>query len=158
MTAIAGDPPGFAVDEDPEHLGEGLKLPPSLERRRSQLEEVLLPLRLPCPVEPVVEQKKLGFEHRFLPGRDESAPTLLLLHGTGGDENDLIPLGAELAPRANLLSPRGKVLEHGMPRFFRRLGVDDLRNRPAREAFEDHLTTVRHRPRAARRRCLRLAR
>jgi phospholipase/carboxylesterase len=68
-----------------------------------------------------------GFRHRFVAGREESALTLLLLHGTGGDENDLLPLGRELLPGANLLSPRGKVLEHGMPRFFRRLaeGVFD---------------------------------
>ncbi len=63
----------------------------------------------------------LGFIHRFEPGQGEE--TLLLLHGTGGDENDLVPLGRRLAPRANLLSPRGPVLEHGMPRFFRRLEV-----------------------------------
>jgi phospholipase/carboxylesterase len=71
------------------------------------------------------------FIHRFVPGADESRP-LLLLHGTGGDENDLIPLGQAIAPGAALLSPRGKVLEHGMPRFFHRLaeGVfdeDDVR-------------------------------
>jgi phospholipase/carboxylesterase len=63
--------------------------------------------------------EELDFVHTFLPGR--STRTLLLLHGTGGDENDLIPLGRELDPDANLLSPRGKVLENGMPRFFRRL-------------------------------------
>src|SRR6186713_3682559 len=66
------------------------------------------------------------FIHDFVPG--SSQRTLLLLHGTGGNERDLIPLGRELDPNAALLSPRGKVLENGMPRFFRRLaeGVFDL--------------------------------
>jgi phospholipase/carboxylesterase len=66
------------------------------------------------------------FIHEFVPG--SSARTLLLLHGTGGNERDLIPLGRGLDPNASLLSPRGKVLENGMPRFFRRLaeGVFDL--------------------------------
>ena len=66
------------------------------------------------------------FIHEFVPG--SSARTLLLLHGTGGNERDLIPLAHELDPNASLLSPRGKVLENGMPRFFRRLaeGVFDL--------------------------------
>ena len=69
----------------------------------------------------------LGFVHRSVPGEDESGPTLLLLHGTGGNEADLIPLGQELAPGAAILSPRGKVSEYGAPRFFRRLaeGVFD---------------------------------
>jgi phospholipase/carboxylesterase len=69
----------------------------------------------------------LSFSHRFVAGTDASRPPLLLLHGTGGDENDLIPFGQAIAPGAALLSPRGKVLENGMPRFFRRLaeGVFD---------------------------------
>jgi predicted esterase len=69
-----------------------------------------------------------GFQHRFEPARGEPSRTLLLLHGTGADENDLVPLGRALDPGANLLSPRGRVLEYGMPRFFRRLaeGVFDL--------------------------------
>jgi phospholipase/carboxylesterase len=66
------------------------------------------------------------FVYEFVPGN--SSRTLLLLHGTGGNEHDLIPLGRQLDPDASLLSPRGKILENGMPRFFRRLaeGVFDL--------------------------------
>jgi phospholipase/carboxylesterase len=73
--------------------------------------------------------------HRFEPGSPEF-PTLLLLHGTGGDENDLLPLGRELLPGAALLSPRGAVLERGQPRFFRRLaeGIFDLEDLHARTA------------------------
>ena len=77
-----------------------------------------------------------GFIHRFIPATQPGRPALLLLHGTGGDENDLIALGAKLSPGAALLSPRGKVTENGMPRFFRRLaeGVFDLADLKARTA------------------------
>lgn len=66
--------------------------------------------------------------HKWVPAERPGLPTLLLLHGTGGDENDLLPLGGTLLPGAALLSPRGNVLEHGAPRFFRRLaeGVFDI--------------------------------
>lgn len=76
----------------------------------------------------------LSFVHRYEPASTPGRPPLLLLHGTGGDESDLVPLGRRIAPGAALLSPRGQVLEAGKPRFFRRLaeGVfdeDDLRRR-----------------------------
>ena len=78
---------------------------------------------------------ELGFIHQFIPASTRpDQVTLLLLHGTGGNEDDLIPLARELYPRAAILSPRGKVLESGMPRFFRRLAegifdVEDLKFR-----------------------------
>lgn len=69
----------------------------------------------------------LSFVHRFEPAQSAGQPPLLLLHGTGGDENDLLALGRMISQGSALLSPRGKVLEGGMPRFFRRLaeGVFD---------------------------------
>lgn len=66
-----------------------------------------------------------GHEHAFAAG--ESGWTLLLLHGTGGDEHDLMPLGRQLAPDASLLSPRGRVREGGVVnRFFARRAADDI--------------------------------
>lgn len=89
------------------------------------------------------------FVHRYVPAsKSAGAVTLLLLHGTGGNENDLLALGQALLPDANLLSPRGKVLEQGMPRFFRRMaeGVfdqEDLRLRT--EELADFLTEASNR-------------
>lgn len=70
----------------------------------------------------------LSYHHVFEPGRDPAAAPLLLLHGTGGDERDLLPLARHLSPGSVVLSPRGDVLEGGAPRFFRRFaeGVFDL--------------------------------
>jgi len=72
------------------------------------------------------------FIYRFIPGAGDR--TLLLLHGTGGNENDLLPLGRAIDPDASLLSPRGKVLENGAPRFSRRLaeGIFDEKDVVAR--------------------------
>ncbi len=72
--------------------------------------------------------KAQEFIHHYTPASQPEAPTLLLFHGTGGDETSLLSLGSQIAPDAGLLSPRGKILEGTMPRFFRRKaeGVFDL--------------------------------
>jgi phospholipase/carboxylesterase len=81
----------------------------------------------PAPNTNVIIVNDLGFTHRYVPAEDGGRRVLLLLHGTGGNESDLLPLGRELDAGAALLSPRGKVTENGMPRFFRRFaeGVFD---------------------------------
>ena len=81
-------------------------------------------------------QNDLGFVHRFIPGDDASLPPLLLLHGSGGDEHDLVPLAERIAPGYTVLSPRGQVNDQGLTRFFHRSpeGVwdrDDLDRRTA---------------------------
>ena len=75
-----------------------------------------------------------SFHHVYRPGRGATPYTLLLLHGTGGDEQDMVPLAEEIAPGAAVLSPRGQVAEQGAPRFFRRfaegvLDIEDWRKR-----------------------------
>lgn len=97
----------------------------------------------------------LFYLHVFESGTDPAAPPLLLLHGTGGDEHDLLPLGRQLAPGSALLSPRGDVIEQGMPRFFRRFaeGVFDLADVQKRtNALADFITAAarQHRFDAAR--------
>jgi phospholipase/carboxylesterase len=83
---------------------------------------------------PANARSDLGFVHEFVPGADPAKPPLLLLHGTGGDERDLIPLARRVAPGHTLLSPRGQVNEQGMTRFFRRSpdGVWDVPDLKAR--------------------------
>jgi phospholipase/carboxylesterase len=89
---------------------------------------------------------KTEFKHIFIPG-DIGLPALLLLHGTGGDEQDLVELGKFVSPASPLLSVRGKVLENGMPRFFRRLseGIFDLEDLKFRtNELADFVAVCRH--------------
>jgi predicted esterase/catechol 2,3-dioxygenase-like lactoylglutathione lyase family enzyme len=135
---LATAQPGFAMDEPVERLGERLMLPQQFEPQRAEIEAVLPRIHLGTsgagtsvfaestgPED--VSGDALDFVHHYIPpasaGELAGSTTLLLLHGTGGDENDMIPLGRALLPGAGILSPRGKVLEHGAARFFRRLAA-----------------------------------
>ena len=86
-----------------------------------------------------------SFRHLYRPGTGATPISLLLLHGTGGDENDLVPLADLIAPGATLISPRGQVIENGAPRFFRRfaegvLDIDDWRERS--QALADFVASI----------------
>jgi len=86
-----------------------------------------------------------SYRHLFVPATDPAAPPLLLLHGTGGDEHDLVPFGQALSPGSALLAPRGDVSENGALRFFRRLaeGVFDLEDvRRRTNALADFLAAA----------------
>jgi predicted esterase len=157
--------PGFAVDESAEHLGSQLTLPDGLEPERATIEANLPPIHLPSnsrgesvfaetsgPED--VSGDALGYAHQYLPPAAGPAlaggTTLLLLHGTGGNESDLVPLGRALLPGAGLLGVRGNVSERGAARFFRRLAeglfdLEDLARRTAELAeFIESASKVYH--------------
>src|SRR5260370_217814 len=142
LSALPTAPAVFTTGEPVERLGERLMFPPQYEAHRPEIEAVLPPIHLPGPASATsfftgttgpedVSGDALGFIHRYIPpiaGAElASSTTLLLLHGTGGDEEDLLPLGRAVLPGAGMLSPRGKVLAAAPPRSFRRVaeGVFD---------------------------------
>lgn len=129
---IATDAPGFGIDEDAGALGTALKLPRMFEDQRAQIESRLPPVTLSAPgARPSAGPDAAdAYHHVFIPARGgrTDGRWLLLLHGTGGDEQDLLPLGEKVLPGAAMLSPRGDVNENSQLRFFKRHaeGVFDL--------------------------------
>ncbi len=121
---IATDGPGFNIDEPSDSLGQSLMLPPQYESMRATIKDRLPTLR------------RVDFTYRFENAEKGSSKdfTIVVLHGTGGDENDLIPLAERVAVGTAILSPRGKVKERGMNRFFKRLapGLFDEKDLVAR--------------------------
>lgn len=131
LIELATDGPGMAVDED--DLGRTLKVPPHMT------DDTDLRLRLPQFARPGEERtpmRDLPFIHRIHTPDDADGSVILLLHGTGGSESDLMPLAHRIAPRATLLGLRGRSTEEGVARFFRRLSMasfdqDDIRSEAA---------------------------
>jgi phospholipase/carboxylesterase len=115
---LATDGPGMAVDEPIEFLGSTLFVPPSDEERADTIRTRLPQFSLPG--EDRIQYLDLPFVHRFRVPSDPDGTTLILMHGTGGNEADLMPFAARLAPRATLLGVRGRSTEEGILRWFRR--------------------------------------
>ncbi len=136
LIEYATDAPGFAVDEPHETLGERLLFPPHDTVRAAEL-RVMLP-QFARPGEERRPMRDLPFIHRLHTPEDSDGSTLIHLHGTGGNEADLMPLAHRIAPRASLLGVRGRSTEEGINRWFRRYDAvtyDQADIRAEAEAF-----------------------
>jgi len=118
LIEYATDGPGLAVDEAPEALGRTLQFPPH-DAPRAQDLRVMLP-QFALPGAERIPMRDLPFIHRFHTPDDPDGSVIVLLHGTGGNEADLMPLAHRIAPRATLLGVRGRSTEEGINRWFRR--------------------------------------
>lgn len=136
LMEYATDGPGMTVDEAPEALGQTLFLPPHELGRADDLRAMLPQFALPG--EERFPVRELPFVHRFNRAARPDGTTLVLLHGTGGNEADLMPLARRAAPHATLLGVRGRATEEGTNRWFRRFGnatFDQADIRSEAEAF-----------------------
>jgi phospholipase/carboxylesterase len=120
----ATDGPGFTVDEDADHLGETLLIPPRDAARAADL-RVVLP-QFAMPGEERLPERDLPFVHRFHTPADPDGSVLVLLHGTGGNETSLMPAAARINARATLLGVRGRSTEEGTLRWFRRFDMQSF--------------------------------
>lgn len=136
LIELATDGPGFAIDEDADRLGETLFVPQHDAARAEDL-RVLLP-QFALPGEPRRPRRELPFVHRFFTPEEPDDSTIVLLHGTGGNEADLMPFANRVAPRATLLGLRGRAHEEMVARWFRRFSAgtfDQADIRSEAEAF-----------------------
>src|SRR5690606_9075823 len=118
---FATDAPGFTIDEPVEKLGQFLFVPPGNEEKADAIRARMPQFALPG--EERVIYRDLPFVHRIHQPDDPDGSTLVLLHGTGGNENDLMPFARKAAPRATLLGLRGRSTEEGIQRWFRRFDL-----------------------------------
>ncbi|HEY8566100.1 MAG TPA: VOC family protein [Beijerinckiaceae bacterium] len=136
LMEYATDGPGMTVDEAPAELGRTLFLPPHEADRAEDLRAMLPQFALPG--EERYPARHLPFIHRFNRPKEPDGITLVLLHGSGGSEADLMPIARRIAPRATLLGMRGRATEEGSNRWFRRLDartLDQADIRSEAEAF-----------------------
>lgn len=130
LLEYATDAPGFTLDETPQDLGRTLFVPPQDQARAQDL-RVMMP-QFALPGEERTPMRDLHFIHRFHRPQTPDGSTIILLHGTGGNESDLMPLANRIAPNATLLGVRGRSTEEGINRWFRRFDAvtydqDDIR-------------------------------
>ncbi|MBX3583981.1 MAG: VOC family protein [Rhizobiaceae bacterium] len=135
LIELATDGPGMTVDEPAQQLGERLFFPPGLPEPEEDMAA-----RLPqfgMPGEPRTIYRDLPFVHRLFVPENPDGSTLVLMHGSGGNETSLLSFGRRVAPKAKLLAPRGRSVEEGAPRWFRRFpgGFDQADIRAEAEAF-----------------------
>jgi phospholipase/carboxylesterase len=119
LMEYATDGPGMTIDEAPADLGQTLFLPPHGADRAEDLKAMLPQFALPG--EERFPARDLPFVHRFNRPQNPDGTTLVLLHGTGGNEADLMPIARRIAPHSTLLGVRGRATEEGTNRWFRRL-------------------------------------
>jgi phospholipase/carboxylesterase len=130
LIEFATDGPGFTIDEPVEALGAQLFVPPDAQAEAHDIRVVLPQFALPG--EERVIYRDLPFVHRFHQPAEPDGSVIVLLHGSGGNETDLMPLAQRIAPRATLLGLRGRSTEEGTARWFRRhaeraFDQDDIR-------------------------------
>lgn len=136
LMEYATDGPGMIVDEAPDALGQTLFMPPHEAGRADDLKAMLPQFALPG--EERFPVRVLPFLHRFNRPQDPDGTVLVLLHGSGGNEADLMPIARRIAPRATLLGVRGRANEDGSNRWYRRTGgmiFDEADLRSEAEAF-----------------------
>ncbi len=122
LIELATDAPGMAVDEAPEELGTHLFVPPDRADKIDELKTTLP--QFSWPGEERVIYRELPFVHRFYTPENPDGTTIVLLHGSGGNETSLLPFAAKAAPNATLLALRGRATDEGTPRWFRRFSAN----------------------------------
>lgn len=136
LIELASDEPGFLVDETVEDLGMTLQMPPHFSSEADDL-KVKLP-QFSLPDEPRTIYRELPYIHRLYEPENADGSFIVLLHGTGGSETDLMPLAHKIAPNATLIGVRGRSTEEGAPRWFKRLSINEFDQKDIRfeaEAF-----------------------